>query len=121
MPRRRLEAPLMPRLLHSSTRTPRAQRWTVEKVRAVLAEQAASGLSPSAFARQEGIDVQRLHRWRRLLTTDTSMPAFLELRPRSSDRVEVVLTSGRVLRVSEQISETALLRLVEILERGAPC
>lgn len=117
----------MPRNPHPPTRSLRARRWTVEEARAVLAEQAASGLPPPAFARRAGIDVQRLHRWRRQLTkgqptaTDVGAPTFLEVRPRGPDRVEVVLTSGRVLRVSEEIDAAALLRLVEILERGAPC
>jgi transposase-like protein len=93
----------------------------------VLAEQAASGLAPPAFARQAGIDVQRLHRWRRQLakgrTTATAAvaPTFLEVHPRQAEPIEVVLRSGRMLRVSEQIDEAALLRLVEILERGASC
>lgn len=107
----------------------------------MLAEQAASGLPPSVFARQAGIDVQRLHRWRRQLlkargrdrrangpaeqgrTTSTSVvaPTFLEVHPQRAEPVEVVLRSGRVLRVSEQIDEVVLLRLVEILERSGLC
>jgi len=47
--------------------------------------------------------------------------AFVELRPRGTEHVEVVLRSGRLLRVSETIESSALERLVLVLEKSEPC
>jgi ribosomal protein L32E len=93
-----------------------------------LAKQEASGLSPSAFAKQEGLEVQRLYRWRQRLAKEAgrraivaATPTFVEVRTRRAERVEVVLPSGRVVRVSEDIDGAVLLRLVVALERAEPC
>lgn len=43
----------------------RSSPWSEADARAVLVEQAASGLSLSDFARREGIVLGRLYRWRR--------------------------------------------------------
>lgn len=99
----------------------RASPWAAADARAVLVEQEASGLSLSDFARREGIDADRLYRWRRVLaqaagreTTAVVQPAVIELRagPRSPERVEVVLASGVTLRVAETIDPSALARLI---------
>jgi hypothetical protein len=103
-----------------------ARRWSVAQARAALAAFASSGLSASAFATRAGFDVQRLHSWRRKFATAAaaaakeSAPGFVEFRPRTVERVEVVLRSGHVLRVAESIDTAALLRLVEALERSSP-
>lgn len=116
----------MPRT-HSSTRSQRAPRWTPEEARAALAKQEASGLSPSAFAEREGLEVQRLYSWRRRLGKErrgaiaVAAPTFVEVRTRRAERVEVVLPSGRVVRVSEDIDGAVLLRLVVALEQAEPC
>lgn len=116
----------MPRT-HSSTRSQRAPRWTPEEARAALAKQEASGLSPSDFAKREGMEVQRLYRWRRRLAkegrrvVEVTAPTFVEVRTRRAERVEVVLPSGRVVRVSEDIDGEVLRRLVVALEQTEPC
>ena len=103
------------------------RRWTATDARAALSALTESGLTPRAFARRKGLDVQRLHSWRRKLgaTIDEAAeaPAFVELRPRAAEHVEVVLLSGRVLRVAESVDTAALARLVEVLERpsSSPC
>jgi len=80
-----------------------------------------------AFAMREGLDPQRLYRWRRRLATEAAagateaIPVFVELRPRDVHPVEVVLRSGRVLRVAETIDPSALLRLARALEDDSPC
>ena len=102
-------------------------RWTEQEARAALAALAASRLSTRAFAAREAIDIQRLYSWRRKLAASPSRevvasPAFVELRPPSLERVEVVLRSGIVLRVSESIDGAAIRRLVEALEPSrSPC
>ena len=43
------------------------RRWTPADARSAVAALEASGLSPLAFARREGLEVERLYRWRRRL------------------------------------------------------
>ena len=106
--------------------TPR--RWKTTDARSALTAFAASGLSLDEFARREGLQVQRLHRWRRRLATQDRRatavrpapvvaPELIELRPRRAELVEIVLASGRVLRGAETIDVAALARLVAALER----
>ena len=116
----------MPKLSsHPSYRTRR--RWTEKEARAALAALAASRLSLRAFAKREGIDAQRLYSWRRKLAASperevVTPPAFVELRPASPERIEVVLGSGIVLRVSESIDGAAIRRLVDALQPSrSPC
>jgi hypothetical protein len=87
---------------------------------------AASGLSPDAFARREGLRVQRLRRWRdRLGGGSVATPttaAFVEVgRHAATERVEIVLRSGRVLRVADSIDAVMLRRIVDVLEHDASC
>ena len=101
------------------------RRWTSADARAALSALSASGLSVSAFAAREGLDGQRLYRWRRQLSGASravqATPGFVEIRPAQPEPVEVLLRSGRVLRVSESISPAALERLVVVLERASSC
>jgi len=112
----------MPKLPPATYTTHR--RWTVADARSALAALAASELSARAFAIREGLDPQRLRRWRHQLEgaseSAAATPAkFVELRPRAPEPVEIVLRSGRVLRVGDSIDTMALMRLVEALERTA--
>ena len=103
----------------------RASPWSTANARAALVEQGASGLSLSEFARREGIDADRLYRWRRQLgekrvprkAVVASQPPVIELRsrPRADERVEIVLASGITLRVAESIEPAALGRLIAAL------
>lgn len=100
------------------------RRWTDDDARAALAAWDASGMSMAAFAQHEGLDVQRLYRWRRQLAhvpIASRTAEFVELRPRAVEHVEVVLRSGRVLRVSETIQPSLLTRLASALEDPSAC
>ena len=127
MPRRRPPAAYLTR-----------RRWTIIDARDALAAWEASGRSLSEFARRTGLEVKRLYRWRERLAADRSrrirrpeeMPEFVELRPRpqvveqlprDGQPVEVVLRSGRILRVAETIDPLVLLRLVRALEDDPAC
>lgn len=95
-------------------------RWSAEEARDALAAQRASGFSLREFSRRERLDPQRLERWRRNFAEHESEPtSFVEVSPTAAAAavVEVVLCTGRVLRVAESIDAAALLRLVEALER----
>jgi len=109
--------------------TPRSKstrrRWKESEARSVLEAAQESGLTLSAFAAREGFAAHRLYFWKRRLEQagkDSSSPvAFLELRGSASATAEVVLRSGRVLRVSESIDAGTLQRLVDALEQERPC
>lgn len=101
-------------------------RWTIDDARSALAAQSASGLSMAAFAAREGVSVQRLHRWRRHLEAQhqnehLTRAAFVEVRPRRPEPIEVVLRSGRVLRVAESVDTGALARIAEALDEAERC
>ncbi len=96
----------------------------------VLAELDASGLELLAFAQQTGIDPARLKRWQRTLAP--SPPSAFEEVTRTSQTApvkvgfagrwfEVVLASGRVVRVPELFDGDALGRLLSVVEGGAEC
>jgi transposase-like protein len=112
--------PKLPILAAAGTR----RRWTSTDARLVLKALAASGLSVNAFATQQGLDAQRLYFWRRRLETeprDLQTPRFVEVVARSAAPVEVVLRSGRILRISSAIDTPTLRRLVEAFEDDAGC
>lgn len=105
------------------------RRWAVSDARAAVAALTASGLSLAAFARRENLQVQRLRRWsERLAREDRCRPEESEAAPRVPDvveirtcpaaPVEIVLRSGRVLKVAETIDLATLTRLVSALERA---
>lgn len=114
----------------------RRRRWRVADAQAVLSALEASGLTVSAFAEREGLEKERLNRWRRRFAREheagtgslPTRPGLIELRstaaasaPRSAGRtepVEIVLGSGLVVRVAETIDPATLARLVAALERG---
>ena len=101
-------------------------RWTAEHARNVLAALDRSGLSITEFAVREGIDPQRLYWWRRRFASspcEAITPAFVELTSTNalSGFAEVLLRSGRVLRVPVAIEPTALRRLVDALEEDGAC
>lgn len=118
-----------------SSSTYRARRrWTVAEAKEALAAQERSGLTLRAFALGEGVQPQRLERWRRRLA-EGAAPPFEEIRrpevvadtqgtvaaivPR--ERFEVVLRGGRVVRVPELFDANALLRLLEIVDQVRSC
>jgi transposase-like protein len=101
------------------------RRWSADDARAALAALSASGLSARAFAAREGLDVQRLQRWRRRLAASheaaEAEPRFVEVVGQPAGVVEVVLRSGRVLRCSESIEAHALERIATVLEELPAC
>jgi transposase-like protein len=100
------------------------RRWTIEDGRAAINAHAASGLSVRAFAIREGLDVQRLLRWRRRLDAEherASPVAFVEVQPRRVEGVEIVLRSGRILRAAESIDVGVLTRIADALDKPEPC
>jgi transposase-like protein len=57
------------------------KRWTVADAQAVVDRMAVSGLSVREFAEAEGLETQRIYRWRSLLG-EKRRPAFVEVNDR---------------------------------------
>lgn len=106
------------------------RRWSPEEAGQALAALEQSGLELTAFAIREGLDPQRLSRWRRRLAA--SPPVFEEVTVREviaadtapreeGERFEIVLASGRVVRVPESFDAGALRRLLAIVEEVRSC
>jgi transposase-like protein len=90
--------------------------WTIEEARTVLCAVAKSGLTIYSFAQRHGVDPQRLYYWRRRVEGDALAPAFVEVHRASAGPVEIVVRSGRVLRVADTIDGETLRKLVAALE-----
>ena len=103
------------------------RRWTATDARAALADWRASRLALRTFAQRVGLDAQRLYRWRRVLEAEprvghaAAAPEFVEIRPAQIPSVEIVLRSGRLLRVAETIDSSVLARLARALEEESSC
>ena len=99
------------------------RRWRAAEAEGLLAELESSGLSVSEFAEREGLDAQRLYRWRAQLATTGAArgPAFVEVKAAAATGLEVVLRSGVVVRVPNGFCEDSVRRLVGLLDaRGTP-
>jgi len=102
-----------------------SRRWTEQIAREVLAALEDSGESLAAFARREGISAKRLYRWQARLSAATAI-GFVELRPRTDATAggagvfEIVVGSGRSVRVPPDFDAVALRRLLDVLE-DVPC
>ena len=84
-------------------------------------------MSLPEFANREGLEPQRLRRWRQRLAREArpasparqAAPALVEFRPsprpRQPEPIEVVLLSGITLRVAETIDPISLARLLTAL------
>src|SRR5262245_5869819 len=105
------------------------RRWTADDARAALADLEASGMHLRAFARDAGLDPQRLKRWKRSLARPTSEMVFEEVvrAPGPPPTVEIaggiargwfelVLASGRVVRIPESFDAGALGRLLAVVD-----
>lgn len=111
------------------------RRWTEEEARQALAAFDQSGLGIVAFAIREGLDPQRLARWRRRLPVAAPAPTFEEVATTVTratfgggaavhverERFEIVLPSGCVVRVPESFDASALRRLLLVVEEVHAC
>ena len=99
----------------------RRARWSADEARRVIGEQMSSGLSVSKFAEREGLDAERLYRWKRILAEGTvTTPAFVEVRTsdiaRHDRQIEITLRSGHRLFFPDLVDPSALRRLLQLLE-----
>jgi transposase-like protein len=102
------------------------RRWTAEDATVVLQAAAESGLPLWRFAEQQGLEPDRLYRWRRRLERATPAPEAVrfeevvirgvEREERDPHRLELVLASGHMVRVGSRFDAEALRRLLAVLE-----
>ena len=107
--------------------------WSPEEAKQALAAAAESGLSLRAYAAEAHLDPRRLWRWRKRLESEPgeTTPAFQEVRRAvvverrgvvESERIEVVLRSGVILRIGASFDAGVLRRLLTVLEgEEGPC
>jgi transcriptional regulator with XRE-family HTH domain len=102
--------------------------WTAEDAATVLAAAAESGLSVREFAARNGLVPQRLERWqRKLASARPSAATFVEIAPvlagsgvrASASGFEVVLRSGRVVRVGAGFDAGELRRLLAVVDEAS--
>lgn len=98
-------------------------RWSEAKAAEVLEAQRQSGLSAQNYAKREGIDYQRLHRWAQRLETDSNqtsvgfLPVSVRAEPRvESTQIEVVVRSGHVVRLTDGFNPHTLKSVLRALE-----
>ena len=91
----------------------------------MMTEWKESGESAIGFASRLGVSTQTLYRWRAILegvprtARSASLAKIVEVRPAKlpgEDRFEVRLTDGRSVGVPTSFDETALARLLRVLE-----
>ena len=102
---------------------PTRRRWTEVDAREALAALAASGRSLRAFARDHGLDPQRLYAWRRKLQRPDA-PRFVELLVAPPTRREVTgleigCPSGHVVRVPDDVNAPQLVAVLRAIREAA--
>lgn len=101
---------------------PPSRYWRAADAEAVINRLDESGLSVHSFARREGLNAQRLYRWRRALGRgEPPSPGFVELVSGATAPVEVVFQSGVVLRVPAGFDDETVRRLVSLLKGASRC
>jgi transposase len=88
----------------------------------------ASGLSVRAFCARQGLALPSFYGWRReLQRRDAAQPVFVPVRVVGENvtapgrSIEVVLGSGRTVRVGPGFDAATLQQVVAVLEEGPPC
>lgn len=87
-----------------------------------------SGLNVAAFCRQQGLPTSRFRAWRRILARrdaaqNSWVPVQVLQEPESSpdSALEVILASGRRLRVPRGFDVASLRQVLAVLEEPRPC
>src|SRR3974390_2092280 len=87
-----------------------------------------SGLSVAAFCRRYGVDEGRFYAWRRILArrhaeqlTFLPVQVLAEKDTSQENDLEVLLASGRRLRVPRGFDAATLRQVLAVLEEERPC
>lgn len=99
------------------------RQWSIDEATAALAEQARSGKSDAAFAREAGCSTQRLRYWRRRVA-ELARVEFAEVEMPASSVVPaatVEIAIGAVVLRVRDLDEGAVARLILSLAGQRPC
>jgi hypothetical protein len=110
-------------MAHGRARDERKERqW-----RRWIGEWQASGLSVRTFCERRGLTVTSFYSWRRVLERRAvehakfvSVQVVADTVPTQTSALEVVLASGRTVRVTPGFDAATLRQLLAVLE-GRPC
>jgi hypothetical protein len=93
-------------------------RWSADEARAILEKQERSGLSLWRFATNQGLEPERLYRWRRKLRgSERPLQKFVEVLTAGSDAsFEIVLRGGHRVLVRGPVDVESLRAIVVTLE-----
>jgi transposase len=112
----------------------RRRRWSVDEKQRILAEAEVEGIRVAVIARRHDITRQHIYQWRRELRgkglLSLAPPMFLpvelasEVSGRNSDdggaarehHIEIGLRNGRTVRISADVPEGVLHRMIRIAE-----
>lgn len=118
--------------------------WSHEQKKAIVAEIDADGATLSEVARRHGIHSSLLFRWRKSFgsvmgpsasiaiakASTSTAPIFVPVllppptasapaaTPASTSTIEVALDNGRMVRVAADVDTSALVRIIEALEKS---
>lgn len=97
------------------------KRWTEIEARGAIRAWRKSGLRLTEFARNRGLNTQRLYWWLKKLGPDVEveaeiLPVHVAASPRG-EPVLVMLRSGHMLKVGRGFDEEAFCRAVTVLEQ----
>jgi transposase len=102
--------------------------WKERQWRRWLRAWQRSGLSVSAFCRQQGLALGRFYAWRRIVarrdgqaTTLVPVQVLTEPGATAASALEVILTSGRRLRVPCGFDAATLRQVLAVLEEDPAC
>ena len=102
-------------------------RWKEQQWRRWIGEWRASGLTARAFCERRSLGEANFYAWRRVLDQRKAEAAFVPVRivpdepaVRPGGGFDVVLASGRTVRVAPGFDAATLRRLLAVLEEK-PC
>ena len=105
------------------TSVQRRRRWSQAEKERIVAAVLVPGANASAVAREAGIHVSQLFRWRQELCTQSTEPKFaavtLTAPATPAGLIEVELPAGARLRIAGPIDAATVSAAITALARGA--
>ena len=98
------------------------KHWREYQASRVLECWEQSGLSLKQFCREFGIGYKRLQYWKKRVTVSTDSLEFIEVIPmqsdptNSNDSMEINFSNHRSIRITPGFDDSALKRLIRIIE-----
>jgi transposase-like protein len=114
---------------HDISEVIQRRRWSKADAQLVLKASQESGMSPSSFARECGLQPARIWRWSARLREQANRPMLFHpvriveppIGGQCPGSIEVVLLDGRRVRVPEGFAAADLARVLAVLEGAVSC